>query len=230
MSFVQPKVLRYSLFDDGVLIKSIGNEILDYTTRTFTITRESIIFEYLDSYLNIKNTYYYSISPSPDYAYQNNITTFNFTLRSEWTDTDVSKVCMKLELSNISINSEIFNTCINYNSQSQIYQNNIQLENKTYTFTTYAIINGEEDVLDVVILDLRRDKSQYGLLGLVLGVFLSMFAGIAGGMLGQSSGAIIGILLMVSGLSVIGLLPFNLITISGFWIVGIILMFTKRPN
>ena len=57
-----------------------------------------------------------------------------------------------------------------------------------------------------------------------------MFAGIAGGMLEQSSGAILGVLTMVSALSAIGLLPFTMITLSGFWIVGIILMFAKRAN
>lgn len=175
MYVVEPDYYRYAVFDEfGNNVKTTDNDFVVYSEKTIMVDKSyENLFETLNAINQIKNTLYYDVSVI------NN--TGDFTIRALWSNSDISKVCMKLYTSNITKRTSLFNDCIEINNQAQIYETGIVLQNLTYSFDIYAIYsNTNEYTIYSQEIDLYKPYEKTGKLGIFLSFLIIVLCTLIG--------------------------------------------------
>jgi hypothetical protein len=222
MFVFEPDTYRYYIFNEvGTLVESTNNELVTYVSRTFLISDlEDEPFSDLNALNQLSNTLAYSYVIG-------NTNLANFTTFAVWTNNEIQQVCMKLYSTNVSKSLTLFDDCILFNAQTQIYINNVQLQNQTYNFEIYAIYSDDNRyTLVQKTIDLRKDYSLYGTSGIFLGFLIIGICALFG--LPSLKRIIlttnIGLIISVA----IGLIPLSWFAVAGIFIISIIGVYNIR--
>jgi len=217
MYVVEPDYYRYAVFDDkGNNVKYTDNDFVVYNAKTIIIDRSyDNLFNELSAIMQIKDTLYYDVSV------ENN--TGDFTIRALWSNSDISKVCMKLYTTNITKKIIPFDDCIDVNNQVQIYENDITLQNLTYNFIIYTHSNTNEIIIYTQEIDLYKPYEKTDKLGIFLSFLIIALFSLIG--IPSPKRIIFMANLGLIGTVILGINPLSWYAIAGIIVSSIIAMF-----
>lgn len=229
MYVIEPDFYRYSIFDsNGVSVFNSPNEFVSYSTR------DPFIVQKTNNYLQESQycQYLKSKSQSPViYTTVGSNQTYNFSLAANWNIASINSICMKLtkntKYTYYTTEQEIFDDCLYYSINNQVYQNNIILSKDLYTETIYANVSGIYCQINQGTIDLRDTvKDSTNIIFVLIGSIFMMCVGI---FLHSIEISLLLEIIWIIICCVIGFLPFTYATIFGLvFIVIMVIMFLRK--